>query len=61
MPETVRRSLTPRVARMLRELEGPVAASMALEEVMETRLAHRKREPALPPLVMPLTPTARGH
>jgi len=53
MPETARRNLTPRIARMLRELEGPAAAMMVLGDAIEAKLARRKRGPALPPLAMP--------
>ncbi len=53
MPETARRILTPRIARMLRELEGPAAAMMLLGDVMEAKLARRKRGPVLPPFAIP--------
>ena len=54
MPETARRNLTPRIARMLRELEGPAAAMMVPGDAMEAKRARRKRGPVLPPpLAMP--------
>lgn len=61
MPETARRNLTPRIARMLRELEGPAAPTMALEDTMEAKPARRKRDPVLPSLALPLPAGARNH
>jgi hypothetical protein len=61
MPETARRNLTPRLARMLRELEGPAAAAMALGDAMEAKLARKKRGPVLPPLALTLPAAARSH
>lgn len=61
MPETARRNLTPRIARMLRELEGPAATAMALEDAMEAKLARKKRGPVLPSLALPLPAAARSQ
>ena len=60
MPETARRNLTPRIARMLRELEDP-AAAMAVGDAMEAKLARKKRGPVLPPLALTLPAAARSH
>ena len=61
MPETPRRNLTPRIARMLRELEGSAATTLTLEDAVEAKLARKKRGPVLPPLAMPLPAAARNH
>lgn len=61
MPETARRNLTPRIARMLRELEGAAPTTTPLRDATEARLARKQRGPAhgLVSLMTPLPADAR--